>query len=114
MLPVQIPSRLRKLALFLPETEEGEGVWLRDDALAVIESLKGTTLAVSDIVVFGCAPWGYVPLDQKCSIPRLPNEPDTDYAQRSRLIAADFIRRVKVESDQALFAMSFTIWKDAA
>ncbi len=114
MLPVQIPSRLRKLALFLPETEEEEGAWLRDDALAVIESLRGTTLAVSDIVVFGRAPGGYVPLDQECSIPRLLNEPDTDYAQRSRFIAADFIRQTKVESDQVLFAMSFTIWKDAA
>lgn len=114
MLPEQIPHNLRKLALFLPGMEEGEGAWPQGEALAVVDSLRGTTLAVSEVVVFESAPGGYVPLDRELSISRLPDEPDTDYARRSRSAAAEFIRTCAVDPGQALFAMTFQTWKEAA
>ncbi len=71
------------MALVLPDFEEGEGAWRKDDALAVIDGLKGTTVAISDVVVWTRAPWGYAPSDLALSIERLPNEADADYAGRS-------------------------------
>jgi hypothetical protein len=113
-LPEQIPASLRALALFLPELEEGEGAWSRHDALAVLDSLKGTTIAASNVVVFEGVPGGYVALENDWSGARLPNEPDPDYAQRSRSGAVEFIRRCKVVSEHTLFALTFPMWKDAA
>jgi hypothetical protein len=55
-LPDQIPKQLRKLALFLPDFEDGEGAWGRMDALAVIKSLKTTTVSISEVVIFNMAP----------------------------------------------------------
>jgi len=36
-----------------------DGAWSRDEAIEVIEGLKGTTVAVSEVLVFDPAPWGY-------------------------------------------------------
>src|SRR5438093_1396909 len=106
-----IPRRLRDRALFLPEFGDGEGAWSKNDALAVIESLKGTTVAVSDVVVYDRVPWGYAPSESVLSIDRLPNEADADYAQRSRSAAAGFIRGCATAGDDALFALTLPIWK---
>jgi hypothetical protein len=113
-LPAQIPMKLLALALFLPELEDGEAAWPRDDALAVLDSLKGTTVAVSDVIVFEQVPGGYAPREIAWSGTRLPNEPDPDYAQRSRAGAVEFIRRCEGISEGTLFALTFPMWKDAA
>ncbi|HXX57045.1 MAG TPA: hypothetical protein VEI96_03510 [Thermodesulfovibrionales bacterium] len=113
-LPELIPNRLRETALFLPEFGDGEGAWSKDDAMAVIKSLKGTTVAVSAVTLFERAPWGYAPSALMLSIDRLPNEADPDYAARSRRGAADFIRDSGITDDGALFALTFPMWKDVA
>jgi len=113
-LPERIPKPLRETALILPEFGEGEGAWAKSDAMAVIDSLKGSTVAVSDIVVFERVPWGYAPSESAMSIDRLPTEGDSDYAQRSRASASNFIRNRTPISSDALFGLTFPMWKDAA
>ena len=102
------------MALFFPEFGDGEGAWSKDNAVAVIDSLKGTTVAVSDVVVFSRAPWGFAPSDLALSFDGLPNEADADYAGRSRLAAVEFIRVSGPTEGETLFALTFPMWKDAA
>jgi len=113
-LPEQIPKSLREMAVVLPDFEEGEGAWAKDDALAVIDGLKGTTVAISDVVMWTKALWGYAPSDLALSIERLPNEADADYAGRSRAAAGGFIRQSESSEVAPLFALTFPILKDAA
>ena len=113
-LPERIPKRLRDVALFLPELEDGEGAWSRGDAIEVIDSLRGTTVAVSAVIVFSRTPWGYAPSESTLSIDRIAGEGDADYSGRSRSIAAEFIRGCAGASDESLFALTFPMWKEAA
>lgn len=113
-LPDQIPQRLRNVALFLPQFDDGEGAWLQVDAVAVIESLKGTTVSISDVVILHGTPGGYIPSDSALSVERFHNEPDTDYAERSRSLALDFIRDCETANNETVFALTFSLWKDAA
>ena len=113
-LPERIPRRLRDAALSLPEMQENEGAWPRERALEVIDSLAGTTVPVSDVVVFSPVPWGYAPADTSLTIDRITYEPDADYALRSRSMAAEFIRSFEGAVEEALFALTFPVWKDAA
>lgn len=113
-LPERIPKSLRESALFLPEFGDGEGAWSRGDALAVIESLRGSTVVVSEVALFERVSWGYAPTESTVSIDRLHNEAEADYAKRSRAKAAEFIRDCTAVSDDALFGLTFPMWKDAA
>ena len=109
----QIPRPLRESALVLPGFGDGEGAWSGAEAVAVIDSLRGSIIAVSEIALFERAPWGYVPSETAMAIDRRPNEGDADYAMRSRVSAARFIRGCTPDSDDALFSLTFPIWKDA-
>jgi len=82
--------------------------------LTLIERLKGSTVAVCDVALFERVPWGYAAAEAAVSIDRLPNEGDADYATRSRATAAEFVRRTATVSDEALFGLTFPMWKDAA
>jgi hypothetical protein len=113
-LPDRIPKRLRDQALFFPEFDDGEGAWFKTDAMAVIESLKGTAVPVSDVEILNMAPWGYVSSDPALTVNRFPDEADADYARRSRALALDFIRVSEIVDDRTLFALTFPLWKDAA
>jgi hypothetical protein len=113
-LPERIPKRLRDTAISFPEFGDGEGAWSRDDAIEVIESLKGTTVAVSEVIIFEAAPWGYAPSEAGLSVDRLTDEGDADYGARSRQAAAHFIRDTEPAMAGRLFALTFPLWKDAA
>ncbi len=113
-LPDAIPKGLRQAALTLPEFDFGEAAWPKTEALAVVESLKGTTVAVSDVVVYRSAPGGLVPSGAAMSTARLPSEGDADFALRSRVAATKFIVGSGPSDDDAWFALTFPMWKDAA
>ena len=98
----------------IPELEDGEGAWSRADAMELIAALKGSPVVVSRVVVFNQAPWGYVPSELALSTDRLPNEPEVDYAARSRTVAADFVRNWQGDESNTLFALTFPLWRDAA
>ena len=80
----------------------------------MIEGLKGTTVAVSEVLVFDPAPWGHALSEAGLSVDRLTNEADTDYGTRSRQTAAEFIRGTDPTMTSRLFALTFPSWKDAA
>lgn len=113
-LPDQIPKRLFDSAQFLPEFDDNEAAWIKTDAMAVIKSLDGTNIAVSDVIILNMTPWGYIQSAPALSARRFPNEADSDYSARSRSLALDFIRDSKPADDRTLFAMKFPLWKDAA
>jgi hypothetical protein len=114
-LPERIPKPLRDSALILAEFGEGEAAWSGNDAIAAIESLKGSTVFISDVVLLEALPWvGLVESERELSIDRRTGEPDADYAQRSRASAAEFIRGCATASDDAVFKLTFRMWKDAA
>lgn len=113
-LPDRVPTRLREAALPLSDLDDGEAVWTRDDAIAVIDSLKGTTIAVSDVVFIERVAWGYEATETTLTIGRIPNESDPDYARRSRARAREFITATQVEGERWLVALTFPVWKDAA
>jgi hypothetical protein len=113
-LPNQIPKRLRRLALFLPEFDDSEGAWFKVDAIAVIESLKGTAVPVSNVVIFNIVPGGYVPSVVVLEVERFHNESDSDYAERSHSLALNFIRASGIVDSKTLYAFTFPLWKDAA
>jgi len=100
--------------VLLPEFDDGTGAWSKDDAIAVIASLKSTTVPVAEVVLYEQVPGGHRPSESAWWADRLPNEPDADYAQRSRLGAVEFIRQCEVATEGALFALTFPMWKDAA
>lgn len=113
-LPDEIPKRLRNLAIVLKEFDDGEGAWFKADAVAVIESLKGTTVSISNIMILIEAPDGYMPSGLRLFIERFPNEADTDYAERSHAISLNFIRDSETINDKTLFALKFSLEKKAA
>jgi hypothetical protein len=112
--PDQIPERLRDSALFLPELDENEGAWFKKDAVAVIESLDGTSVPISDVKILNMTPRGYVLSDPALSVHRFPNEADSDYSVRSHSLALVFIRKCETVDDKTLFVLTFPLWKDAA
>jgi len=113
-LPREIPVELSTLAVDLPGLVDGEGAWTRADALAVVKCLRGTTVAVTDVVVYEPAPGGYAPTEIAWHADRIPNEPDTEYSLRTRSGSGDFIRSCGSSSANALFVMTFPMVKDAA
>ena len=113
-LPDRIPKRLRAIAVEFPEFGDGEAAWPREEAMKVIESLKGTTVAVSEVAVLDVTAWGYAWSDTGVSIDRLPSEADADYGTRSRKAAVAFIRSAELATGNRLFLLTFPMWKDAA
>jgi hypothetical protein len=117
-LPDEIPPRLRQDAVYLPGFGDGQGAWLREDAIAVIESLEGTTIAVSEVTPFRRVLWGtethWSVCDTVWSVHRLHSESDVNYARRTRRESAEFIAEFTDEDDEPLFALTFPMWKDAA
>jgi hypothetical protein len=112
-LPAAIPKKLRAIAIELPGLEEGEAAWGPQDALAVIESLRGTAVAIARVLPFGQAPGGYAPASDVWFAERRHGESDPDYAARSQEGAKAFIEE-RPEQTGVLFALSFPMWKDAA
>ena len=117
-LPDEIPRKLRLNALFLPGLLDGQGAWPREEAVEVIQSLEGTTVAVSDVTPFHRVNWGtethWSMSETVWSVHRMNRESDIDYARRSRHEAVAFIGECEDGGDEVLFALTFPMWKDAA
>ena len=117
-LPEDIPRKLRQNALLLPGLLDGQGAWCREEALEVIASLEGTTIAVSEVTPFHRVAWGaevhWSMSDTVWSVHRQRSESEIDYARRSRGEAVAFLGDYEDGSDELLFALTFPMWKDAA
>ncbi|HEX5042155.1 MAG TPA: hypothetical protein VFV75_04565 [Candidatus Polarisedimenticolaceae bacterium] len=116
-LPDAIPRDLRQNALLLPGLFDGQGAWSREEALEVIQSLEGTTVAVSEVTPYHRVTWGtevhWSMSETVWSVHRLRSESEIDYARRSRREAVAFLGDHEDCGDE-LFALTFPIWKDAA
>jgi hypothetical protein len=117
-LPDEIPRTLRQDALFLPGLGDGQGAWPREDAIAVIQGLEGTTVAVSEVTPYRRVAWGteihWSISDPVWSVHRMHSESDIDYALRSRQEAVEFMGEFEDGDGELLFALTFPMWKDAA
>ena len=87
---------------------------MKEDVIAVVTSLWATTVAISETHVFDRVAWGYAPSDRSWFGERLTAEGDPDYAQRTRQEVLEFISECEIESEDAVFVLTFSMEKDAA
>lgn len=113
MLPSEIPESLRADAIPLDDQAECDAAWPRDQALAVLSSLDGSTVAVLLAHVYAPTPTGLLPTRDYSRCGPLPGESATEFARRSRAAARDFLEGRDDDPD-ALIAMSFSMQDDAA
>ena len=115
-LPEQIPPRLGQQSVALPDLGDGEGAWVRTDALAVIEALRGSTVAVYAVALFEAAPvpGGYAPTEVGWKRDRKTHEEEEDYARRTHMGAATFICECELPEDPSVFVLTFPANPDAA
>jgi len=101
MIPAEIPEPLRSAALDPPEAGELEAAWTPDDALAVLDALEGTFVAVVRGQAYQRAPLGakmresgdaLIPIDGSWELPPMQGETESSRARRSRAEAAVFVR----------------------
>lgn len=98
----------------LPGCDDNEGGWPKQEALEVVTSLRGTAIAISDVVLFEPTPWGYGATEEAWFIDRAAGESDLDFGARSRAGAFKYILGCDAEREGALFVLTFPMWKDAA
>lgn len=115
-LPEQIPPRLEQQSVALPDLGDGEGAWVRTDALAVIEKLRGSTVAVYAVCLFEAAPvpGGYAPTEVAWKRERKTGEEDEEYARRTQMGAATFICECEPPESPSVFVLTFPVSRDAA
>jgi hypothetical protein len=114
-LPDAIPSKLRFVAISLKDLGLGEVAWRARDALAVIESLRGTPVAITGADLYRVEAWGIAPLTEGWHCDRLRGEMASQYAERSRGLAAECIADREARSGQeVVYALLFTLQQDAA
>jgi len=114
-LPSEIPEELRADAVFVEGPGFSEMAWPREEALAVIESLMGTLVAVSGGDVYRSEAWGFVPAYEYWLCDRIQGEDSVNYAQRSRATAKRFVESHGGERPESvLFALAFDTQQEAA
>lgn len=96
-LPPEIPPRFEQLALHIPDASHDELGWTKADAVAVIESLRGTKVAVAGGEVFKVNEWSQVRIDDwRCE--RKLDESASDFASRSQDVALTYFPRYQSDA----------------
>jgi hypothetical protein len=114
-LPREIPPELLDRALEVPDLARDEGAWTREDALAVVESLGGTTVAIEAVSVCEIAPVVHRPPVPGWAVGRLRGEASADYARRSRAGASRFIASYAPAGfEEVAFILEFSTQDEAA
>ena len=111
-LPEEIPARLRRLGRPLGPPDEGLVAWDRATAEAVLESLRGTKVAIYRGAVYDATTEGPAPVDDWYANP-LWGEQASAFAERSRALAASRLRH-HVNSLHPVFVFEFTPQNAAA
>ena len=88
-LPMEIPRELAEIAVPVEVAGPGESypAWSREDALAVVECLRGTKVAIEGGEVFRTDRLGLRTAIEIWDCERIAAETATDYAERSRDMA---------------------------
>ena len=113
-LPVELPLDLKEAGI--PVGSPGSGLaWSAGVALAIVDALRNSTVAVLSCEVFRSDRVGLVPLYAGWSVERQMGEAASDFATRSRKVAKDKIEAQTRSSDaECFFAMAFSSQQDAA
>ena len=117
MIPEEVPIELadRAVPLEAPGPGQHTAAWARDDALAVIASLRGTKVAIEGGEVYRTDRLGLRPAIGVWSCDRLAGETATDYAERSRNLACGRIEATQeTGASELLYAFVFSDQQDAA
>ena len=89
--------------------------WVREDALAVVEGLHGTTIAITGGEVFVRQAWGFTATTESWTCDRAPGESTPDFSVRSRDWAREFVTSYGGDrDDEFVFVLYFSTQQDAA
>ena len=116
-LPMEIPRELAEIAVPVEVAGPGESypAWSREDALAVVECLRGTKVAIEGGEVFRTDRLGLRTAIEIWDCERIAAETATDYAERSRDMARGRIEATPAaESGDLLYALTFSDQQEAA
>lgn len=113
MIPVTIPERLRKDAIWLELDREDQPAWSASEALEVIASLEGSNIAVVAVQPYCSISTGLAATVDSWTCDPLAGETTTEFAQRSWSGARDFINGIG-ENVASVFAIAFYSPEDAA
>ena len=111
-LPVELPLDLREAGIPLESSESGLA-WSSGVALAIVDALRNSTVAIVSCGVFRSDRVGLVPLYTGWSVERHMDEAASDFAARSRKVAKEKIE-AQTRSGAQFFAMAFSGQQDAA
>ena len=110
--PPELPEGLKTLAVFTSGT--GMPAWSGKDALAVLDALSGTGIAIQDGEVYRLQVDGLVSAHEGWTCQHAEGEPATDYAERSRAMARRFVEGRSPDGDDLFFLFRFSRQQDAA
>ena len=113
--PDEIPESLRLAGITPPGIEGEDLAWNKADALAVVESLRGTRVAITGGDVYSLVSWGCLPTGEAWECDRLHLEDSLAYARRSRDAAMAFIQSHAVDREgDFLYVLIFSRQDTAA
>lgn len=111
-LPPELPRRIRQLAIQPAGLPEGDWAWVRDSALAALQALTGTAIAVFQVESY-VMPFGQpeaLPTGRRRTWGYDRGELALQFAERSRQQAAEFINAGAADE---LFVLWFSGQDDA-
>ena len=115
LIPDVIPQGLRTVAISLADLGIDDVAWRAGDALGVIASLRGTSVAIGGGDLYRIESWGFAPMAEGWRSVRFGGEMATSYADRSRKVAAAFIQDSQSRlGDTVLYLLLFSMQQDAA
>lgn len=111
-LPTALPNHVKRRAVQPPGLPEGDWAWPQADALAALETLAGSIVAVFQVEVY-VVPFGHQDVlhtGRRASYTHNVGELALQFAERSRQLAAEFI---KTGASDELFVLYFSGQDDA-
>jgi hypothetical protein len=91
MIPVELPDELRAAGLPIEEGGDVNLAWDKTSALAALEAVRNSKIAVLSVDVYKLEAWGPIPTEESWSCRRLSGETASEFAERSRHWAGHYI-----------------------
>jgi len=108
MIPNEIPESFRSSAIIPPEAGEYELAWTPVDALAVLDALDSSMLAVESAQAFKVVGSVLIPTQDAWLFPATSGDTESSRARKSRAGAASFIRKIQpAEVDYVSLGFSY-------
>src|SRR5437867_7366021 len=113
MIPDEIPERLGSAALIPPTAGEDEAAWTPRDALAVLDALESSRIAVEYSQAYKVLGSEWIPTQDSWAFPPTSGETESSRASKSRAGARAFIRSLDPSSADYV-SLEFSYQDDAA